>query len=356
MSIITYKFRIKDAATGKHLARHAVACNQVWNYCTATQREAERRWKMGSHVRWPTDFDLGRLCTGVSFDLGLHSDTVGATCRQFIRSRDLHRKCPRFRSSFGSKRALGWIPFINRAIKVDEDSVTYLKRRYRFWKSREIKGQIRAGAFVEDARGRWYVTFQCEVEDDLACGNGEIGIDLGLKTLATCSDGHEVPALRHYRQYEAQLAKAQRTGNKRRVRAIHAKIANARRHHLHVASTRLADQNSLIVVGNVNAARLAKTRMAKSIMDAGWSTFRGMLRYKLARRQAVFLEVDERYTSQTCCECGSLAGPKGLKGLGVRQWECSECGVHHDRDVNSARLILRSGRNIALHLSEIPVL
>lgn len=345
MSVITFKFRVKDAAGGGCLNRQSASCNFVWNYCVATQREAERRRKAGMSVRWPTEFDLSALTRGSSVDLGIHSDTVMQICRQFVRSRDLHRRCPRFRASFGTKRALGWIPFIPRAVKIDGDAAVYLKRRFRFWKSREIEGVFKAGSFVQDARGRWYVTFQCEVADDLPAGSGEIGIDLGLKTLATCSDGREIPALRHYRQYERALGKAQRAGNKKRARAITAKIANARRHHLHVASTKLARENSLIVVGNVNAAKLARTRMAKSVLDAGWSTFRHMLRYKAARRQAVYVEADERYSSQTCSCCGSIpaSSPKGLSALGIRRWECSDCGAAHDRDRNAAQNILRAG-------------
>ena len=353
MSILTFKFRVKDATVGKHLDRHAIAANQVWNFCVTTQREAQRRRLAGSSVRRPSAFDLIKLCTGSAADLSLHSDTVQTICRQFVISRDAKRKCPRFRASFGTKRALGWVPFIPRAVKIDGDAAIYLKRRFRFWKSRDIEGEYRAGAFVQDARGRWYVTFQCRVVDDLAAGNGEVGIDLGLKTLATCSDGTKIPALRHYRKYEATLAKAQRAGNKIRVRAIHAKITNARRYHLHEQSTKIARENSLIVVGDVSASQLAQTRMAKSVLDAGWSSFRHMLRYKSARRQAVYVEVDERLTSQTCFDCGAISGPRGLKGLGVRDWNCSECGASHDRDVNSARLILFSGRNVGLHSTEI---
>lgn len=347
--IITYKFRIKDRRAAKHLREMAVAVNQVWNFAASTQREAERRRRLGAQVFWPSFFTLNKLCTGAAADLGIHSDTVAQTVRRFVFSRDQSRRCPRFRASFGAKRALGWVPFIPRAVRIDCDAAVYLKRRYRFWKSREIEGDFKAGAFVEDARGRWYVTFQCEVENNLPAGDGEIGIDLGLKTLATCSDGATVPALRHYRKHEAALAKAQRARNRRRVRVINAKIANARRHHLHVASTKLANENRLIVVGNVNAAQLKRTRMGKSVSDAGWSTFRHMLSYKAARRQAVYVEADERWTSQTCSGCGSLGGPKGRKGLSVRAWDCVECGASHDRDVNSARLILRSGQNAGLH-------
>jgi putative transposase len=356
--ILSFKYRVKDGTTKRHLNRHAIACNQVWNYCVATQREAERRWKAGMKVRWPNAFDLIKLCTGSGTELSLHSDTVQTICRQFVASRDLHRRCPRFRASFGPKRALGWVPFITRAIKVDGGVVTYLRRKFHFWHSRDIGGDVRAGAFVQDARGRWYVVFQCEVLDTLTTGNGKIGIDLGLQAVATCSDGTTIPALRHYRRYQAALAIQQRARNKKRVRAIHAKIANARRHHLHEWSTRIARNNELIVVGNVGAAKLAKTRMAKSVLDAGWSMLRNQLQYKASRHGARYVEVDERCTSQTCSCCWSIPGssPKGMGALGVRHWVCSDCGEAHDRDVNAARNILRVGLERQPPAVEIPAL
>jgi IS605 OrfB family transposase len=230
-------------------------------------------------------------------------------------------------------------------VKIHDDAATYLKRKFRFWRSREVEGEYKAGHFVEDARGRWYVVFQSRVSDDRPSGNGRVGIDLGLKDLATLSNGEKVPALRHYRRYEKALAVAQRARNKRRVKAIHAKVMNTRRHHLHVASAKLARENSMIVVGDVSAAKLARTRMAKSVLDAGWSTFRHMLRYKARRHGAVFVEADERYSSQTCSCCGAIpdSSPKGMSALGMRSWECSDCGAEHDRDVNAARNILRFG-------------
>lgn len=343
MSLLTFKYRVKSQE--RALNRFAIACNQVWNFCVATQREAERRRKGGMNCRWPSAFDLINLTPGSGADLGIHSDTVQTICRQFAKSRDQHRRCPRFRASFGSKRALGWVPFVSRAAKVGDGKATYLKRNFHFWNSRPLEGQFRAGAFVQDARGRWYVTFQCLVEDDLTIGEGQVGIDLGLKELATLSDGATVPALQHYRKYQEALGIAQRSGNKRRVRAIHAKIANARRHHLHEQSTRIAREHQLIAVGNVSSANLAKTRLAKSVLDAGWSSFRHMLRYKAARRQAVYVDVDERWSSQVCSVCGTMPSsrPRGIADLGIRRWECSDCGASHDRDVNAAKNILRVG-------------
>lgn len=352
--ILTFKYRIKDATTGKHLERHSRAVNHVWNYCCEIQRKAESSWKAGTDSRWPSAFDLITLCTGAAKELGLHSDTVQTVCRQFAASRNSKKRCPRFRASGGAKRALGWIPFIPRAVNIDHDAAVYLKRRYRFWKSRDPEGVFKAGSFVKDSRDRWYVTFQCEVPENLPAGNGEIGIDLGLKTVARLSDETTVPNLKHYRKYEGALSLAQRAGNKRRVKAIHAKIANARRHHLHEQSTMIARKNELIVVGNVNAAKLAKTRMAKSVLDAGWSMFRNMLSYKARRHGARYIEADERWTSATCSSCGARSGPKGIAGLRIREWDCSECGSSHDRDLNAALNILAAGLERQPLVGEIP--
>lgn len=338
MGLITFKYRIKGHE--RHLDRMATACNQVWNFCVATTQEATRRQRT-----WPSAFDLINLTSGSNASLGINADTVAQICRRFAHARNQQRQCPRFRVSFGTKRSLGWVAFQSARVQIAQGHITYRKRAYQYWNSRPWEGDLRSGAFVQDARGRWYVTLQCEVPDNLSKGGGTIGIDLGLKDLATMSDGGKIPALRHYRRYQSELATAQRANNRKRVRAIHAKITNSRRHHLHEQSTRIARENSTIVVGNVNAASLAKTKMAKSVLDAGWSAFRSMLRYKAARRQAVYIEADERYSSQTCSACGTIpaSSPKGMGALGIRHWECSDCGASHDRDVNAARNILRVG-------------
>ena len=127
---------------------------------------------------------------------------------------------------------------------------------------------------------------------------------------------------RHVRRHEAALAEAQRAGRKARARAIHAKVVNARRHHLHEVTTRLVRENRLIVVGKVSPAKLARTRMAKSVLDAGRSKLRGMLRYKAMRHGAEYVEADELWSSQVCSACGARGGPKGFAQLGVRSWVC----------------------------------
>jgi putative transposase len=346
--IATYKYRIKDRSARKTLQRHAFACNQVWNYCVAYQRDIQERYKAGAPKRrWPSHFDLQKLTKGVGKELGIHQQTVGNVCQWFAISRDAAHGAPRFRSSFGSKRALGWVPFRQQSRQIEGNSVWYLGKRYRFFgsKRRPLPADAKGGAFVEDALGRWFVLFHVEVPDARITGNGEIGIDLGLKSFAAFSDGRKIEAPQFYRTIEAKLAAAQRAHNKQRAQRLHIKAANCRKDFLHKLSTELAEQNALIAAGDVNSKQLAKTGMAKSVLDAGWSTFRALLRYKAPG----YVEVDERFTTQACSCCGAIpdSSPKGRADLGMREWECSACGASHDRDVNAARNILIAARSAA---------
>ena len=165
--------------------------------------------------------------------------------------------------------------------------------------------------------------------------------------------------MRHYRASERKLALLQQRGQKTRARALSAKVANQRKHFLHVATTKIVADHAEIYVGDVNPSRLAKTKMAKSIGDAGWAMFRSMLQYKSIATGATCEVVSERWTTQACSCCGSLSSstkPKGIGGLGIRQWTCSDCGSELDRDVNAARNILFVGAERRPLVAEIPVL
>jgi putative transposase len=341
--ILTYKYRIKDRSARKALRRHAFAVNQVWNYCVAYQRDIESRYRAGAPKReWPTQYDLQNSTRGSSKELGINSKTVHCVCWQFVKNRTALRHSPDFRRSAGPRRSLGWIPFPHQGRQVAGNSVTYLGKLYRFWEGgRPLPANAKGGCFVEDARGRWYVCFQSE-SAALPAGGGKVGIDLGLKALAVCSDGRKIKSPQIYRRHEKRLAIAQRAGNKRRVKAIHAKIANCRRDFTHKATTKIVRENEMIAVGNVCPSKLRKTWLAKSVLDAGWSMFRAQLRYKASRHGAVYLDIDEKFTTQMCSSCGVIpcSSPKGMGALGIRAWDCSECGASHDRDVNAAKNIL----------------
>jgi IS605 OrfB family transposase len=169
------------------------------------------------------------------------------------------------------------------------------------------------------------------------------GIDLGLKDFAATSDGAVIEAQHFYRGMEQKLAIAQRANKKDRVKAVHARIAYRRKDFHHKLSTRLVASYGAIFVGNVNASALARTNQAKSVLDAGWSAFRTMLQYKCDSAGVWFDEVDEAYSTQTCSCCNKRTGPKGLEGLRIREWTCSECETAHHRDVNASINILAAG-------------
>ena len=334
------------------------ACNFVWNFCNDRQKDALRFGR-----RWHTGFDLNKLTSGSSKELGLHSGTVNAVCEQYAKSRS-QKKRPYLR--YRDKKSTGWVPLKGRELKREGDAFRFAGNTFRVFNSRALPdGKIKDGTnFSCDSRGNWFLNIVIEV-DAVAAGVRQpvkgVGIDLGLKDFATLSTGEKIEAQRVYRCAEQALAVAQRAGKKRRVSAIHTQIKNRRNDFHHKLSTRIVHEFDYIAVGNVNAAGLAKTNMAKSVLDAGWSSFRSQLAYKAVRHGAWFEEVNERYTTQTCSDCGALpdSRPKGIAGLEIRNWVCSECGGVHDRDVNAAKNILNKFASRAGHgtlVVGIPVL
>jgi len=184
-----------------------------------------------------------------------------------------------------------------------------------------------------------------EVPVQTSTGTGQIGIDLGLKTTATCSDGTTLERKEYYRQHEEKLGKAQIANKRKLVKTIHAKIKNKRLDVNHKFSTKLVKNNSLIVVGDVSSSKLAKTNMAKSVLDAGWYQLKQMLDYKSKGMQVSYVVVNEKNTTQTCSNCGDKpeSRPRGIAGLGIREWTCTTCSTTHDRDINASKNILALG-------------
>ncbi len=347
MMIITHKNLLKGKRTKRQLRRYAWVVNQVWNFCVQTQRSIQRSWKEGLSPKWPSHFDLAKLAAGTSKDLGIHAKTIQSVCDQFVKSRDLHRKCPGFRKSGGSRRSLGWVPFQKQSRQITASSVTYLGNTYRFFgaKRRPLPETSKGGCFVEDARGRWWVCFQVEVEDLPQAPDVAVGIDFGLKTQATLSTGQKYEAPRHYRVWEGRLGIAQRANDKDRARAINAKIKNCRHDDRHKWTTEIANNFRTIYVGDVSSSKLAKTPMAKSVYDVSWFASKQALSYKASRRRGTFKEVNEQFSTQICSTTGIIPpeSPRGTADLGIREWGCSACGEIHDRDVNAARNILTFG-------------
>ena len=337
------RLRLKDKHA-RWLSELAREVNFVWNYCNETSHRAIDR-----HRKFLSGYDLDKLTAGATKEgLNLHSQTVQAICAEYATRRTQFKKDKlRWRASTGSRRSLGWIPFKASAIRYRNGQVLFGGRALSLWDSYGLADYVLgAGSISEDSRGRWYFNTTVKVVKrpcSPAVEANALGIDLGLKDLMASSDGEKVEAQQFYRHLEPKLAIAQRAGNKKRMRALHAKIANRRKDHLHQLSTRLVKKHAAIFVGDVNARALAQTSMAKSVLDAGWSAFRTMLQYKCDDAGVWFHEVDERFSTQECSSCHARTGPKGREGLAVRTWTCTACSTTHDRDTNAALNIKARG-------------
>jgi len=340
--ILTLRCRLKD----KHRAwlnAQAREANFVWNYVNElSQKILKREGRFASH------FELQKYTDGASKECDLHSHTVQAIGKEYVtRRKQFKRSRLAWRKSGGARRSLGWVPFKSGSVKYRNGQVFFNGKLLSLWDSYGLNAyQLRAGSFSEDSRGRWYLNVQVEMSKGRrnSATGASVGIDLGLKDFAALSDGRKIEAHRFYRDLEAAIATAQRANKKQQIRALHAKVKARRKDALHKLSTALVKEYGAIFIGNVNASALARTGMAKSVLDAGWSAFRTMLQYKSDDAGVWFEEVDEAFSTQTCSCCGSRTGPKGVAGLGIRGWTCSNCGSVHDRDVNAARNILARGR------------
>jgi putative transposase len=337
--ILTFKFRLRDKHAAE-LNRQAQAVSYVWNYCNETQKRAVQYGR-----KWLSAFDLQKLTAGSSKELDIHSHTINRVCFAYDAARRAHKK-PWLR--WRGQKSLGWVPFNTGHVTFNGEAFKFRGVIYQTMHSREdlkADAKIGAGSFNQDARGRWYLNVPVEVECATSAPLSYVGIDLGLKDLATLSTGEKVEAPRLYRASEELLGNAQRAHKTKRARAIHAKVANRRKDFLHKASAKIAKEHGLIVIGDVSSKKLVQTNLAKSVFDAGWSGFKRMLSYKAIRHGGSMLEVSERYSSQVCSECGSLPAsrPRGIADLGKRTWRCDDCGSDHDRDVNAAHNILRVG-------------
>ncbi|MGW4302895.1 RNA-guided endonuclease InsQ/TnpB family protein [Streptomyces sp. NPDC004646] len=201
---------------------------------------------------------------------------------------------------------------------------------------------------IKDSAGRYFASFVVEAapEEALPEARSETGVDLGLGHFAVLSDGTKVDSPRFLRRAEKHLKRAQRelsrkqNGSRNREKArirvarAHARVADARREFHHRLSTRLIRENQAIAVEDLAVKGLARTRLAKSVHDAGWSAFLAMLEYKAARYGRVFIRIGRfEPTTQVCSVCGVQDGPKPLH---VRVWTCGACGVLLDRDINAA--------------------
>lgn len=344
--IVIHTLRLKvKRETYSWLDAAAAEVNEVWNYCNETSFKAATRSDLKR--KWMSGFDLCYLSAGASeFFEKIGASTIQSVCTHYAsKRRAVKRLKLRWRTSRGTKRSLGWIPFKAANIKRKGAAIRFCGKNFRVFEAASLgNAKWRASCFAQDSLGDWWLCLSmdwCRTTD--LAPFAEVGIDLGLKTIAVTSDGERLEAGRWTHLFADKLAMAQRRGHKRQAKRIHRKAARCRADALHKFSRSVVDRYQTIVIGDVSSSKLVKTRMAKSVLDSGWAALKTQLQYKGQQAGRSVDIVNESNTTRTCSGCGALTGPAGLAMLVVRQWECSECGTEHDRDVNAAKNILIAG-------------
>ena len=247
---------------------------------------------------------------------------------------------------------------------------------------RQIEGLIKSVTIEQVPSGYYTASILYDVPDNqeetILSKDNIVGIDLGLTHLAITSDNEKYDNPKHFRQLQNKLRKEQRIlsrrfennvkervydengdldkiifkkplkdcknyqKQKRKVAKIHNKIKNRRLDNLHKVSTKVVKSHDYVVMETLKVHNLIKNRkLSKSIADVGWSMFVNMIEYKCERYGKEFVQIDQWYpSSQICSHCNHKDGKKALS---VREWTCSNCGSHHDRDINAAINIKNKG-------------
>jgi putative transposase len=230
---------------------------------------------------------------------------------------------------------------------------------------RPLGGELRAVTISRKA-GHWFasIAWRKEVPDPVPTNLPSVGLDRGVAVFAALSDGTKIEPLNSFKTIRTKLAKAQRKlarkkkfganwkKQKAKITRLHRKAANARKDFLHKRSTEIAENQGVVKIERLQVKNMsksakgtveapgrnvkAKSGLNRSILDQGWSMFAMMLRYKLAEHGGQLVEVDPRYTSQACAECGTI--DKGNR-LDQATFACLHCGHTDNADVNAARNI-----------------
>ncbi|MEU4482122.1 transposase [Micromonospora sp. NPDC023966] len=262
---------------------------------------------------------------------------------------------PRFRSRKDNRQAIRFTK--NSRFKVLDNGRLRLPKigdlQVRW--SRALPSDPSSVAVIKDAAGRYFASFVVQTPEDetLPPVDSEVGIDLGLTHFAVLSDGTKIAAPKFLRRAARKLKRLQQDlsrkqkGSANRKKAVvkvaraHARVADTRRDWQHKLSTTIIRENQAVYVEDLAVAALGRTRLAKSVHDAGWASFTAMLEYKADRYGRTFARVDRFFPStRMCSDCGRI---NDKMTLNIRAWDCP-CGATHDRDVNAAINVLAAGR------------
>ena len=359
----SYKFRLYPNEEQKQLFAKTFGCSRaIWNMMLADKIKHYEETKetlyntpaqYKNEFPWLREVDSLALC---NVQLNLQ-----AAYKNFFRSGFGFPKFKKksHRQSYKTNNNNGSIALENGHVKLPKVGWVRVKAH------RQIKGIIKSATISMTPTGKYYVSMLCETEiAPLPKTNSSVGVDLGISDLAILSTGEKIGNKQFLSKLSNKLAKEQKLLSRRalaakkagrkisdsknyqkqriKVAKIHEKIANMRRDFLNKLSTTLIKNHDVICIEDLSSKNLMKNRkLAKSIGDVSWYEFVRMLEYKSNWYEKQVSKISRWYpSSQICSDCGFSSGKKELS---IREWTCTNCGSHHDRDINASINILNEG-------------
>ncbi|HUS02952.1 MAG TPA: transposase [Chitinophagaceae bacterium] len=347
--IRTYKRKLilNDTQT-KRINSWLGACRVVYNLGLEIK---EAGYRAGIPV---SVYDLSRQMTELRKQISWIEDVPHQCLKEALFTLDLtyknfyktYKKGGGF-PKYAKKRKFKSIKF-KEVLSVTEKTIRLSKiGSLNFFKDERILGVIKTASIVKEPTG-YFVCIQCEnVPPKFVSENQAIGLDMGLSHFCIDSSGNFIANPKHFKKYERQLRIENRALSRKekgsnswrkqckKIALLHHKIGNVRKDFLHKETTKIAKQNSVVYLEDLNIKGMVRSNLSKHILDAGWGMFKTMLEYKTN-----VVKINPAYTSQTCNECGTKDSKSRIS---QSEFCCTSCGYISNADVNAAKNILSKG-------------